>query len=263
MGAVYRAVRRSDKQTVAVKVMLAKIAVDDNARWQFLREIDITRQLDHAHVVRLLESGSAGAAFYSVLEYCDGGCLGSFAKKAGGRLPLDVAAPLMLQCLDGLAFAHGVGIVHRDLKPQNVLLQQVAGRWVAKISDFGLAKSFERAGLSGLTATGRVGGTYHYMPREQLTDYKFVRPVSDLWSMGATFYKLLSGQYPRDVAPDRDPMEVVLRDSAVPLARREPSLPEAVCAVIDRSLAVEPSRRYASAAEMKQALQDALRRSGR
>jgi len=222
MGAVYKAVRKSDGQTVAVKVMLAKIAVDDHARQMFLREIEVTRHLRHNHIVRLLDSGTAGSAFFCVLEYCGGGCLKSVAKRRQGRLSLTAAGPMMIQCLKGLDHAHRAGFVHRDLKPENILLQQVEGRWRTKITDFGLAKSFEQAGLSGMTATGRIGGTFHFMPREQLTNYKFVRPVSDLWSLAATFYKLLSGHVPLDFPPDRDPMEVVLGDEPVPLgAQRE------------------------------------------
>lgn len=261
MGAVYQAVRKADGQTVAVKVMLAKIAVNERMRERFLREIEVTKQLDHPHLVKLLDSGSAGTAFFFVLDYCNGGSLEALAKRNGGRLALKVAGPLMLQCLDGLHHAHSAGFVHRDLKPPNILLHQSGQRWRAKITDFGLAKGFEGAGLSGMTATGSFSGTFHYMPREQLTNFKFLQPVSDLWSLGATFYKLVSGHLPLNFTADRDPMEVVLHDDAVPLRRRDPAIPEPVAKVIDRSLATDPAQRYPSAAEMKDALRRALQGS--
>jgi serine/threonine-protein kinase len=261
MGAVYQAVRKADGQTVAVKVMLAKIAVVDRMRQMFLREIEVTKQLDHPHLVKLLDSGSLGTAFFFVLDYCNGGSLDAWAKRNGGRLSLQVAGPAMLQCLDGLECAHRAGLVHRDLKPPNILLHQNQRRWRAKVTDFGLAKSFERAGLSGMTATGSFCGTFHYMPREQLTNFKFIQPVSDLWSLAATFYKLLTGHLPLNFTPDRDPMEVVLRDDPVPLGQRDASIPKAVAKVIDRSLATDPAQRHSSAAEMKDALRQALKRS--
>jgi hypothetical protein len=261
MGAVYRAVRKADGRPVAVKVMLAKVAVDPKARDMFFREIEVTRQLDHPHIVKLFEHGVVGSAFFFVMELCNDGSLDRLIRRQGGKISLGMAAPIMLQCLDGLRCAHEKRFIHRDLKPQNILLDHRDGRWLAKISDFGLAKNFEMAGLSGMTATGSFGGTYLFMPREQLTQYKYFLPVSDLWSMAATFYNALSGQYPLDFPDNRDPMEVILHDDPVPLCRRDPSIPRPVAEVIDRALLSDPSRRYQDAAEMRAAVQRALERS--
>jgi hypothetical protein len=95
-----------------------------------------------------------------------------------GRWAVAEAGRIVLQSLAGLSFAHEKGIVHRDLKPENILLTAPDGG-MAKIADFGLAKDFEKAGFSGMTATGGVAGTALFMPREQLLDYKHVKPVSD------------------------------------------------------------------------------------
>lgn len=261
MGAVYRAVRKTDATPVAVKVMLAKVAVEARARDMFLREIEVIRQIDHPHVVKLFDHGSAGSAFYFVMEYCSGGSLDRVARRQGGKLALRLAAPLLLQCLDGLEAAHQRKFVHRDLKPQNILLDQRNGRWLAKISDFGLAKCFENAGLSGMTATSSVAGTFLFMPREQLTQFKYVLPVSDLWSLAATFYAVLTGQCPLDFPPDRDPMEVILQDDAVPIRRHDATIAPAVAEVIDKALRTESAERYQSAGEMKLALEAAMARS--
>jgi serine/threonine-protein kinase len=261
MGAVYKALRKADGCTVAVKVMLAKIAVDERARKRFLQEIDIVGQLRHPHVVSRLDSGSAGSAFYFVMEYCSGGSLDQLRKRRGGRLSLPIAIPLLVQCLDGLAQAHDANFVHRDLKPQNILLGSHAGRTVAKITDFGLAKNFEAAGLSGMTATGSVAGTFHFMPREQLTNFKYFQPVSDLWSLAATFYHAVTGCCPLDFPDDRDEMEVILQDEPVPIRRRDRTIPPAVAEVIDRALGVDCQRRYQAASELKDALRQAIRGS--
>ena len=139
----------------------------------------------------------------------------------GGKLPLKLAAPIMLHTLEGLAHAHTAGFVHRDLKPQNILLQRAGDDLVAKISDFGLAKNFEQAGFSGLTITGHFAGTPYFMPREQVINFRRVKPVSDVWSIGATFYCMLTGQFPREFTKGRDPMDVILNEEAIPIRQRD------------------------------------------
>ena len=258
MGVVYRAVRKCDGQSMAVKIMLASIAVDDSASKRFLREIDILRQLRHRNIVGFHESGGAGSAFYLVMEYCNGGSLATIMAQQEGKLPLRVAKPIMRQCLEGLSCAHGQKLVHRDLKPANILLDNQSGRWEAKIADFGLSKSFESAGLSGMTATGGRGGTYQFMPREQLTEFKYVRPTSDVWSLAATFYNMLTGRYPLDFPLDRDPIEVVLHDKPTPIRARDPDIPASLAEIIDLALAADPATRYQTAQELKAALSEVL-----
>ncbi|HET9314710.1 MAG TPA: protein kinase, partial [Vicinamibacteria bacterium] len=162
---------------------------------------------------------------------------------------------MALQALAGLAHAHARGVVHRDLKPENLLLGGDDAR--VKIADFGLAKSFEQAGWSGLTATGAVAGTLFFMPREQLTSFRVVRPVSDVWSMAATLYFLLTRQYARDFRPGQDPLQVILGGGVVPIRARDPRIPETVARVIDRALADDPEQRYPTAAEFRADLERA------
>jgi eukaryotic-like serine/threonine-protein kinase len=259
MGVVYRARRLADNQTVAVKVMLAKIAVDENARKLFLREIETARTLQHPNIVSLLESNSAGSAFYFVMDYCNGGSLDHLIARQGGKLPFSMAAPIMAQCLRGLDYAHQRKYVHRDLKPQNVLLDNTSGKWTPRITDFGLSKNFEMAGLSGMTATGSYGGTYCFMPREQLTDFKYLQPASDVWSMAATFYNMLTGCFPLSFPANRDPVEVILHDEPTPVRQHEPAVPAAVADCIDRGLATDRAKRFQTAAEMLSAFERALK----
>ena len=164
MGAVYLARRQRDGAKVAIKVMLSKVAVDDSARAGFKREIDVTQSLRHPNIVELYENGSAGAGFYFVMEYCPRGSVDSLMERRGGTLSIDEARPIILNALEGLAFAHAKGFVHRDLKPQNILLTSNTDG-VAKIADFGLAKNFQKAGFSGMTVTGAIAGTLFSCPR--------------------------------------------------------------------------------------------------
>lgn len=252
MGAVYQATRLADGAQVAVKVMLSQVAVHAAARDRFLREIAILAKLRHPRCVELLDCGVSENTFFFVMELCPGGSLDQL-----GILPLDRLAPLLDEALEGLVYAHGAGFVHRDLKPQNVLLERRGAG--AKLADFGLAKSFEQAGFSGFTATGGFAGTTRFMAREQITNYKYVKPATDVWSLGATAYVALTGQFPREFAPGRDPVEVILRQSPTPIRQHLPSLPARVAEVLDRALADKLSERYLDASEFRRAWREANR----
>lgn len=275
-GAVYLARRSEDFAPVALKVMLSKVAVDERSRDKFLREIDALRSLDHRNIVRLFTQGSVSSAFYFVMEYCEGGSVWDLMRQNGWKLPLHTARPIVLQALDGLAYCHSNDYVHRDLKPQNILLTggtlpgeagseadplegMVTGEsMTAKITDFGLAKNFEKAGFSGMTATGGHSGSFAFMPREQVTNFKYVKPVSDVWSMAATFYAMLTGKPPRDFPTGKDPVEVILQGRIIPIAERDPSVPTAVADVIDRALADKAKERYQTAEELRKELNKVL-----
>lgn len=258
MGAVYLARHKKEGRRVAVKIMLSKVAVDERSREQFKREMDLIRTLHHASIVEFIDHGSAGSAFYFIMEYCDGGSVGDLMTHHGGKVPLDVAGPIMLQSLEGLAYAHKKDLVHRDMKPWNILLCGSGRNLAAKIADFGLAKNFQKAGLSGMTITGSYAGTPVFMPGEQLLNFKYAKPVSDVWSVGATFYNMLTGQLPRDFRRGQDPVEVVLQGRIVPIRTRDSSIPAKLADTIDRALANEPAQRFRDAEEMRKALKKAL-----
>jgi serine/threonine protein kinase len=255
MGAVYLAARPEDREPVALKLMLPRMQIQQTAQDAFLREIEVTRSLRHPNIVELLEYGRHEGRFYFALEYCAGGSAEAWREREGGRLGLPATVKLAVEALEGLATAHAAGFVHRDIKPDNVLL---GAGGLAKLGDFGLAKSFEQAGLSGMTATGVVGGTFHFMPREQLTSFRHMRPVSDVWSMAATLYYLLTGEFARDFDSHSDPLVVILRGGLVPIRQRDPSVPADFAAVLERALADEPEERYPTAREFGDALQGVL-----
>jgi len=257
-GAVYLAKRKKDGERVAVKVMLSKVAVDEDSRRMFMREVDSMKSLRHKHVVALLDNGSAGGAFYFVMEFCAGGSVVDIMGRSGGRLSLSEGGDIMLQALEGLSYVHSKNIVHRDLKPANILLQGQKNSWIAKICDVGLAKDFQKAGFSGMTMTGAAAGTPPFMPREQVTNFKYVKPVSDVWSMGATFYNMLTGQFPRDFRRGRDPMEIILHEDIVPIRSRDSNIPKKVATVIECALDDNVKKRYQTAGEFLKELQKAL-----
>jgi len=255
MGAVYLARALGGDRRIALKLMLPDAQVDEAAQEIFLREIEVTRALRHPNIVELLDFGKHEGSFYFALEYCPGGNAEEVVRRQGSPLGLPAAVRLATGAIEGLAAAHAAGFVHRDIKPDNLLL---AADGSAKLADFGLAKSFQQAGLSGMTATGAVAGTFFFMPREQLTNFREVKPVSDVWSMAATLYYLLTAQYARHFSTQPDPLAVVLRGGVVPIRDRDPFVPDDLAEVIDRALADDPGQRYPTAEEFAIALRGVL-----
>ena len=303
MGVVYKATQKRTGRKVAIKTMLPNVATTERAVRVFQREVEITRQLKHPNIVELIEHGQARGTFFFVLEFVDGMDLEKFVASKGGKLELAESVSLMMGILDGLAYAHRAklkmamtgseptpftGGVHRDLKPANILLAR-GGVWTPKVADFGLAKSFESAGMTDITAPGGVWGTPAYWPREQITHYRYLAPPTDVFSIAAVFYEMLTGACARDgitelftdcARRDCQPslaniMCVIIEHPIAPLRSRNHSIPKRVADVIDRALREEAvsanehemraalaKLRYPDAGEFRDALRKALKQEG-
>lgn len=258
MGAVYLVRDDRTGALAALKVMLPKVAASDQARERFLREIALSRTLRHPHIATVHDVGSANGVFYFTMEYCAGGAVDQLAARRGGTLALDEALPLILQALEALEYAHDRGVVHRDLSPQNLLLGGPDDAPVVKICDFGLAKAFDQAGLSGLTRTGSAGGKPHFMPRQQVINFKYAQPEVDNWAIAACLYWLLTSHTPRDFPRGRDPWRVVLQDRPVPVRERGFPLPRGIAEVIDEAVRDDPAIGFRTPAALRRALLRAL-----
>ena len=272
-GTVHAATERATGARRAIKLVRANDQPDGVADARVRREIDNCLSLLHPNVVRGFCGGCAGLTYFLVMELCEGGNLHS-AVAPGQPLDPRSAVLLFLDVLSGLQYAHSApvqvlgprgpmtvtGLVHRDVKPQNIFL--VEG-FQAKVGDFGLAKAFEAAGISGLTRTGSVAGTPAFMPRQQLLDYKNAPPAVDVWAAAASIYFALSGFTPRNFPPGRDPWRIVWDTPPVPLARRGVAVPPALAAVLDGALADELDELpYATVAEFRQAVEVACHEDG-
>ncbi|MBI4024326.1 MAG: protein kinase [Verrucomicrobia bacterium] len=274
MGAVYLAKHEGTGEQVALKVLLPQVAADEKAKTDFLRETENTRALRHPNVVQLRDSGCANGAFYFTLEFCDGGCVHQMMKQRGEPLAVDDATEIVLQALDGLEYAHHAeipyvklktgkigfrrGLVHRDIKPANIFLCGAGRSRIAKVADFGLAKAFETAGLTGRTGTGMVAGTPVFMARQQVLDFKCAKPDVDVWAMAASLYFMLTGALVRDFRGGVSPMKLILQDEAAPIRQRKSSIPAKLAEVIDEALRESPALKFKSAAEFKKALEESL-----
>ena len=253
-GITYLACRRSDGAEVALKVVSTEGELPGDARTRFSREAALLRHLSHPNIVAFVDAGTTPRLMYLAMECCRMGPVSRLAASHGGKLPLREAAQPMLGAIAGLAHAHGHGLVHRDVKPDNILLAPQGKGRTAKVGDFGFAKLFEQAGMSGVTISGIFGGTPGFMPREQVLQFRHVRPASDVWSAGAAFYNLLTGDLPRRGKQGDDALRIMLEGEVVPIRNRLRDLPPAIAEVIDRSLAPNPDDRYPDAGALHQAL---------
>jgi len=257
MGSVMLAREQNTSRAVAIKTLLPEVAVSDQAIKRFMREIDVAAALQHPHIVSFIDRGTYNGTIYLVTEFVAGMDAAKLADARGGSLPYPEVVQIVTQGLEALAFAHNKGYIHRDIKDQNIL---VSGQWPdynAKLTDFGLAKSFTQTGMSGVTMAGDVAGTFAYMPPEQIRDFANVRPGSDIYAMGMTAYSLLTGAIGLDISPQANVAETVkaiFDKPIVPLQRRAPEVPAQIAQAVERALAKDPAQRWPTAEEMRQAL---------
>ena len=261
MGSVMLARSMKDGRPVAIKTLLPEVAVSDQSVKRFLREIEVAATLRHPHIVSYIEHGTHNGIVYLVTEYVAGMDASKLAKERGGRLPYPEVVKIIEQTLSALDFAHSLGFVHRDIKEQNILVDGSYPKYVAKLTDFGLAKSYKQTGMSGVTMVGDVAGTIAYMPPEQVRDFKEVQPPSDIYAVGMTAYSLITGAHALDISPRAgiaETVKAIFEKPIIPIANRVPEVPIRVASVIETAIAKQVELRWRSAGEMREALLRAL-----
>ena len=248
MATVYLAQDLKHDRAVALKVLKPELAHALGPE-RFLREIQVTAQLDHPHILPLLDSGDAGGFLYYVMPYVQGETLRTRLTREK-QLPLDDAFQIAAEVADALNYAHGQGIVHRDIKPENLLL---AGRHV-RVADFGIARAVTAAGGDSLTATGVAIGTPAYMSPEQAGGSKDLDGRSDLYSLGCVLYEMLAGHPPFTGGTAHEILARHSMDAVPSLAAARPTLPEGLERAIATALAKVPADRFSTAAQFADAL---------
>ena len=242
MSTVYKAFDTVLERPVAIKLMHREIATDSDQLERFRREARAVAQLNHPHVVSVIDAGEEplgedarrSGTPYIVLEYVDGETLKSVIRR-DGPLEIPQALAYSIEIARALGAAHERQIVHRDVKPHNILIDPEGG---AKITDFGIARSLTE---EGLTMAGRVLGTTDYVSPEQALGQP-VTPQSDLYSLGIVLYEMLTGDVPfHGETPVAVAMKHVREDVPDVQARR-PELSAATASVLDRALAKDLSR---------------------
>ncbi len=274
MGRVYKAEHQTMKRLVALKVLAPKMLQSDRARELFLREAQAAAQLVHPNVVAAFDAGETDGHFFLVLEFVDGPNLDQLVRKQG-PLPVNLACEYVKQTANGLQAAHSLGMVHRDIKPANLLVQRWDARradasvspeqsaGLLKISDFGLARlhvpvaTGVGADLAGTICIQQntVMGTPDFLSPEQARDLHATDIRSDLYSLGCTFFYLLTGQVP---FAGGTALEKLIRHSAEPPAPLEnfrADVPAEVNDIVQRLLRKDPDERYQDPRELAEALE--------
>ena len=213
---------------------------------RFRREISILGRLEHPNVVRALDVIRTRSQLYLVLEYTEGRDLRSLVKERG-PLPIEEAVGFAIQAARGLAYAHDNGIIHRDLKPGNLLLTRDG---VVKLSDLGLARLFDPNENIELTFKGCCLGTPEFMAPEQAEDASSADARSDIYSLGATLFYLLTAELPFDGSSQFQRLQKMLSAPPASLADALPSAPEGLARIVDRMRSRTPQDRPRSAGEV-------------
>lgn len=259
-GASYHIMHRETKRQAALKLMLPRTAAGKEVQESFLSDTQEVQKIKHHNITEVFESGYRNGIFYFVMEYCNVGNLESLRR--GGKVQTTFMVLSMLQVLEALTLAHNEGHIHRGIKPQNILLHSVDNNLITRLSDFGLTRSFIRNGLSGMTVTGSAVGSYPYTPREQVVDFRYARPETDIWALGATMYNLLTGEFPRNFSHGKDPLDVILNGDIIPIRQRDPAIPLDIAEIIDHAVRNDPAERYQHAGEMLSALKRVWKKTG-
>ena len=243
MGEVYLAHDNALDRTVALKVLRSTLVHDEQLVERFHREARASAKLNHPNIVRIHSVGVEDGIPFFAMEWIDGEPL-DVILKAQGILPWQRAMNITSQVASALESAHAQGIIHRDIKPANILIGK-SGR--AHVTDFGVAKVLNAR--TQLTTEGTVIGTPQYMSPEQCGVGE-ISPASDLFSLGATAYEMLSGMLPFDGDTPATLIRKITQESPSPLTEHVPGLPESVCALVHRLLEKDAAERYQSAHEV-------------
>ncbi len=244
-GVVYRATQLSLNREVALKILSKKLTQDPVFIERFIREARSAAQLNHPNVVQIFDAGNESDVYYISMELMEGGTLQTLID-AEGKLP---AARVMQYAIDAaraLVYAQKKGIVHRDVKPDNLMISEAGA---AKVADLGLARHLEKGPAGGGSEEGGVFGTPHFVSPEQAQGLE-VDTRSDIYSLGATLYYMLTGLTPFHGKSAAEIVSQQIKARPQPLREIDPEIPEDVAAAVERMLQKDREARHASAVEL-------------
>ena len=266
MGVVYEAEQASLGRRVALKVLAATAGLDARQLARFQIEAQVAAALHHPHIVPIFAVGCDRGVHYYAMQLIEGRCLaellndserpvergaaadrgGDAATTSNPRSPLAPgdAARLTMQAAEALEHAHGLGVLHRDIKPGNLLVDGDRHLWV---TDFGLARY---QGVGDLTKTGDLLGTLRYMSPEQAAGGRILDPRTDIYSLGATLYELLTARPAFEGTDQQELRRQIAHVEPTPPRKLDPTIPRDLETIVVRAMAKEPHRRYATAAEL-------------
>jgi TolB-like protein/tRNA A-37 threonylcarbamoyl transferase component Bud32/Flp pilus assembly protein TadD len=248
MATVYLAQDLKHARQVAIKVLRSELAAGLGSE-RFVREIEISANLTHPHILPLFDSGEADGFLYYVMPYVEGESLQDRLGREG-KIPAEEAIRLTDQIASALAYAHERGVIHRDIKPANILL--TGDR--AVVADFGIARAVEVAGTEGLTGTGLAVGTPAYMSPEQAWGGEAVDARTDIYALGCVVYEMITGVLPFEGTGPQALLAKQMMDRGPSLRKSDPAIPVFLDRAVSRALATDANERFESATVFAEAL---------
>ena len=250
MGVVYRAFDRELQEPVAIKTLKPEaLAGGTVALERFKQEIRLARKIAHRNVVRTYDLGEQNGMYYLTMEYVEGTSLKQLIVSRG-KLPVPVALTVGKQLCRALEVAHAEGVIHRDIKPQNIVVEPSG---FLKVMDFGIARLANPPQGKGLTEAGVSIGTPDYMSPEQLSGAE-LDPRSDLYAAGVVLFECLTGKVPFEAETTWALVAKHLEEEPPDPRATNPEVPRPLALVILKAMAKQPADRFATAAEMHDAL---------
>jgi len=246
VGRVYRARELAADRTVALKIVHRELVAQPKVMKMFVREARAGRGTEHPNVVCIYDVGNLYKIFFLAMEFVHGESLIRILNREG-PCSADRAIELSEQICAGLAYLHSRGIIHRDVKPENVLITK-AGQ--AKLADLGLAKNVGGSASGSSTLGGKMLGTPAYMSPEQIRDARKVDFRSDVYSFGATFYRMVAGKPPYPKGPPLEVAKQVLTEEPEPIDEVNLTVLPQMTEVIQKAMDKDPDRRYQSVEEL-------------
>ena len=248
MGIVYKAQDMTLDRDVALKMMDAQLAADQNFLKRFQSEAKALAKLQNTGIVTIFALRETELGLCIVMEFVEGRTLADRIRESGA-VPINEAVPIFKQILSALSHAHDAGIVHRDIKPSNVMITPQGS---VKVTDFGLAKIQQ---ATAATVTVGTGGTLYYMSPEQVKGLANVDHRGDIYSLGMTLYEAVVGRIPfTDSDTDYSIRQAIVEGKIPSPEKFKPDLPKDIVRVVMKAIEKEPSKRFQSAAEMNEAL---------
>ncbi len=248
MAVVYLANDVKHDRKVALKVLRPELAAVIGAE-RFLQEIKVTANLQHPHILPLHDSGEADSFLFYVMPYVEGESLRDLLDREK-QLGIEQAVTFTTQVASALDYAHRHDVIHRDIKPDNILIHDSQ----ALVADFGIALAVSHAGATRLTETGLSIGTPQYMSPEQAMGDREIDARSDVYSLGAVLYEMLTGDPPYTGSTAQAIVAKVITEKATSVSVTRDTVPDHVAAAVDTALAKLPADRFHTAAEFSQAL---------
>lgn len=257
MGEVYQATNLALGRTVAVKLLLDEFLSDQNSIKRFLLEARAASMVQHENIVQIfdIDETESGMPFI-VQEFLKGETLSRRRRRSGEGIPAKQLLDILIPVIEAIGEAHKAGIVHRDIKPSNIFLTKGEKGVVAKVLDFGISRIASGTDDVRLTKTTAVLGSPAYMSPEQIQSSRNATTRSDVWSIGAMMYELLSGELPFKGKTSSEIMVNVCTQDLVSLHESAPGISMGLAEVVTRCLSRRPDQRYLDGESLAKALRE-------